>query len=418
MGTVYPIRSAELAAGPLPVAAGSLRRTAHEHWVDSLGLTIEVHDRFETIREAWLGFQESHEVSAFHSFDWCRSFWNSLVESSDRELAIVTGVDAKGELAFLMPLSLRRILGIRIAEIIGDTNSAHRGPIIRSDIATLIDKPALRELGRVIGAVTRCDVLFLEHQPRTMFGAPHPWYSAAAVDHCDVIADTVLTKPWAEYFAAHTSKRFRGRVKKLEATLAELGPVELYVPEAEEERLALLDQVIELKAAWLRSRGVRSLDSDETRQFLRALTMLDPSSSKTYGQLHALRVGGEVVAASMGVMHDRTFSGIILVVPDGPVKKLSPGAFLMSRMLEQAMEAGVRRFSFGLGESDLKVRWTDETMPIFSTAVPLTAKGRVAAVAAMTLWRLKAESKKRKAVFDALSSVRPYVDKLWPKQRS
>ncbi len=85
---------------------------------------------------------------------------------------------------------------------------------------------------------------------------------------------------------------------------------------------------------------------------------------------------------------------------------------LIAHALKNHFERGMARFSFGLGESDLKKRWTDERVSVASEAIALTPLGLPYAASKRAFWWLKREIKSRRDVFDAVSRLRALAHQL------
>lgn len=373
--------------------------------IDTMSLRLVAYRDFREVHNDWLEVERQYQLSPFQSYDWCNCFWQSGIAGPKAELHIIAGYNESGSLSLILPLVLKRGFFFTVGEILGDANAAHRAPVVTPDLLRDLDAGGARRIVQESARLAGCDTVLMPQQPAQLFGISNPWQQAGAVIESDAIADALLNEPWEKYDAAHRSAKTRSKERNRENGLRRLGTVEFDCPTSPEKQLEILEVILAQKSRALKARGSYMFDNPATIKFLRSLVLID-RQGQSFAQLCALRVGGEQVAGSLGVIQGSTFSGLILSVDDGPSLRYSPGQLLISKLLRNMMESGITRFSFGLGESDLKVRWTDESTPVFSIAYPRTRRGIILSRAAQFFWRTKAWFKRNRIAYRWASHVR------------
>lgn len=373
--------------------------------VDGVRLHLVVVSDFKPLEAAWRALESRCNFDPYQSYDWFYTYWRSGSAGADAELQIVAGIEETSGLVFAAPLAVRTGLAGRVGAMLGDQNGAHRAPAICPKLAGMLDDQAGRALLKAIARLAHLDALLLEQQPAELHGHPTPWHDLGAIEHREAIADALIDRPWRDYDAAHRSSKTRSKEKNRLNALKRIGEVEFKVYRDQEERQRVLATLLAHKSAVLRECGVSVFDDRATRKFLRDLVNIQRPEGD-FAHLCALTVNGEIVAASLGVVQGTTFSGLILSVGDKAYARYSPGQLIISHLLEHMASTGISRFSFGLGESDLKARWTDLSTELFSTAIPFSVRGSLACVRGKLAWWAKDSAKNSQIMYHGLCYAR------------
>ncbi len=107
--------------------------------------TMAASRSFEDLKPTWLQLETELHLSPFQSFDWCQQFWLSGLAGHDAKLHLITATRISGETDLLMPLFTRRRGGVLVAEMLNDSNAAHRAPILRFPLAEILSAPNERK---------------------------------------------------------------------------------------------------------------------------------------------------------------------------------------------------------------------------------------------------------------------------------
>src|SRR5262249_12992278 len=160
--------------------------------------------------------------------------------------------------------------------------------------------------------------------------------------------------PYAELADAELLERLTARrsVRKEEARMHRRG--ELRVRTAAGEELdAFVDLFFEQHAARWQAAGERSFDRPGSREVVRSIVHTGHRGG--WARLTVLEWQDEPAALDISVIRGAT-QLTWLVSRDTAIREYSPGRVLRAHVIREAREAGIRRFDFGLGEEDYKLR--------------------------------------------------------------
>ena len=127
--------------------------------------------------------------------------------------------------------------------------------------------------------------------------------------------------------------------------------------------------------------------------------------------LHALYAGDTVVATCWGAMAGNPYSQYINSTASGPAAKYSLTAVMIAELMDELNREGITTFDMGLGDFDYKIEWTEPQL-VFHSIVPLTARGRLGAVAIAGRAALKRLIKQTPALWQAARWLRLQLRRL------
>jgi CelD/BcsL family acetyltransferase involved in cellulose biosynthesis len=160
--------------------------------------------------------------------------------------------------------------------------------------------------------------------------------------------------PYAELADAELAERLTARrsARKEEARMRRSG--ELNVRAAESAELdALVDLFFEQHGERWQAAGERSFDRRGSREFVRSV--VHAGHGEGWVRLTVLEWKGQPAALDISAIRGAT-QLTWLVSRDPSIREYSPGRVLRAHVIREARAAGIRRFDFGLGEEDYKLR--------------------------------------------------------------
>jgi CelD/BcsL family acetyltransferase involved in cellulose biosynthesis len=175
------------------------------------------------------------------------------------------------------------------------------------------------------------------------------------------------------------SKAARKKLRQKERWLGALGPVAHRVARTAAEADRIRDAYYRQKAARFQALGLPlDTESAELRAFLRQASLAGLEAGAPAIELHALEVGDRIVA-TFGLAGDRRRASGMFISFDGAdeVARCSPGDILVARVVAAQCERGREVFDLGVGEARYKSAFCDETEPLFTAILPVTARGRL-----------------------------------------
>jgi CelD/BcsL family acetyltransferase involved in cellulose biosynthesis len=160
--------------------------------------------------------------------------------------------------------------------------------------------------------------------------------------------------PYADLADAELVRRLTARrsVRKEEARMRRAGP--LCVRQAAADELDLLVELFfEQHAARWRPAGEESFERRGSRELVHAVAIAGHRGG--WARLTLLEWHGQPAAIDISLIHGSTQLSW-LVSRDPAIREHSPGRVLRAHVVLEAARAGRRRFDFGLGEEDYKLR--------------------------------------------------------------
>ncbi len=314
-------------------------------------------DRAEPV---WRAFEEpGHLSTPYQRFDML-SPWQRLVGSHEGALPfIVIARDAEQKPLALLPLSLRQSHGVRTACFMGGKHTTFNMGLWNAEFAA---QAVVADLDALVAPLRgHVDVLSLTQQPKRWHDQQNPFTllpRQSAINGCPLLVMEPGGPP-----ASRISNSFRRQ--KLPNVFAEPG-VEQFI-----------------RSACLSARGEgRVID------------------------IHALECDDEVIAIFAGVADGQRFSIMFNTYTLSEQARYSPGLILMRNIIDRYAERGYRSLDLGIGSDDYKRMFCKGDEDIFDSFVPLTSRGKLAAMAMSSLNHGKRLVKQNQMLFDLAQKLR------------
>lgn len=353
-------------------------------------------------------FGERALATPFQDAAWIAHWLKPGIALPHERPAIVLGYE-EGELMLVLPLAVERRFGFSSLVWLGQDLSDYNCPLadarLLRRLSTADAAAILTAAAALVGGV---DCLKLEKQPSLLGGLGNPFANVSAQGFtCDAHA-TRLTGDWESFHARKRSRKSAKRLKEKANSLAKLGDVTFAEVDDPAERREVVSKLLDWKSAQLDARGSRNPFRDGRLGEL----LLEASASPDLEPLiriHVLRVGGELAAGAFGFARAGHYIYYMAAYDGLRLARYSPGAILLTRLVEEMHGEGYQVFDFSNGDERYKDEWCDQSMGLTVTLMPLTLAGRAAiALEAGTLWLIR-EIKARPQVF---SAVRGFVSRL------
>jgi len=293
-----------------------------------------------------------------------------------RRFVCIALKDGQGEVQLLLPLSLKRIGPVTVAEFVGGKHSNYNLPLLGSGAGHLTAaslKAALTEAGRKAGI----DAYALVNQPERWEGTANPLRLLGGQPSPSNGYRLTLDPDGERLINARLSKDALRKLRQKQSRLATLGAVSHRRAETDAEAHRLMQTFFRLKAASFKIKGITDpFESETVRSFLERGCTLRPGETRPMIEMHGLYVDDRPVAIFGGLADHRRFCGLIVAFdPDPEIARNSPGELLLISLIRQCCERGLASFDLGVGEARYKDRFCDEADVLFDTVLPVTAAG-------------------------------------------
>jgi CelD/BcsL family acetyltransferase involved in cellulose biosynthesis len=352
----------------------------------------------------WRALETRQLATPYQRFDFLAA-WQREVGARENALPfIVTALDADGRPLLLLPLTIRRQHGVRIACFMGGKHANFNMALWDQDFAREATASDLEALLSSLREKAACDVLVLRQQPRH-------WQ-----DFLNPLAMLPLQRSVNDFPVLHMvpgdpatnriSNSFRKRLKGKERKLQSAGyRYHLATTDADIERL--LDWFFRVKPMRMAEQKLPDVFAEPgVQEFVRAACHAQLAGGGHAIDIHALECDEEVIAIFAGVADGHRFSMMFNTYTMSGRSRYSPGLILMRSIIDYYGECGYHALDLGIGSDDYKRLFCKGDEAIFDSFVPLTTRGRLASVAISALSRAKRLVKTNQALFHLAQRLR------------
>jgi CelD/BcsL family acetyltransferase involved in cellulose biosynthesis len=206
--------------------------------------------------------------------------------------------------------------------------------------------------------------------------------------------------------SASTRRRLRNKERKFKA----LPGYRYSVAETDADIERLLDAFFILKPQRMAlSRLPNVFADDATKKFVRDACAAKLPSGRRAIELHALECNAEMISIFACVADGQRFSTMFNTYTISENARYSPGLILLRQMVDHYGELGYTYYDFGVGYDDYKTTFCKEDEPIVDSFIPLTARGKFAALGMSSLTHAKRLVKQNPALMQMAMVLRKAI---------
>jgi len=368
-------------------------RIAHVDIVADLGAA-------ETV---WRALEEpGHLFTPYQRFDLLGAWQRSVGEREGACPFIVIARDAEQNPLALLPLTLRQGHGVRTACFMGGKHTTFNMGLWRAEFAA---QAVAGDLDALIAPLRdRIDVLALTQQPKRWHDQQNPFAflpQQSPINGCPALVMEPGGPP-----ASRISNSFRRRLKSKEKKLQSLPGYRYHLATSDADVTRLLDWFFRVKPARMAEQKLPNVFAEPgVEQFIRS-ACLAPRGEGRVIDIHALECDDEVIAIFAGVADGQRFSMMFNTYTMSEHARYSPGLILMRYIIDRYGERGYRSLDLGIGSDDYKRMFCKNDEDIFDSFVPLTSRGKLAAMAMSSISHGKRLVKQNQMLFDLARRLR------------
>jgi CelD/BcsL family acetyltransferase involved in cellulose biosynthesis len=382
--------------------------------IDAGAIEIEVLETMAPLEAEWRRLEADPNNALHQGYDWCAA-WASAHQNP---LAIVRG-RIGDETVFILPLEIVRSKMVRVARFIaGPYTNINTGLFCADFWQTAPDAKTMAGQIKTLLA-GRADLVALQNIPFDWRGARHPLAGLAATPHQNHTFQLPLLSSFEQTLSQLNAKRRRKKFKNQTRRLEAAGGFIHVVATKAAEKHALLEMFFLQKANRFQALGLPDVfRAEKCRKFFHALLDADNRAPDIALQLHAIHLTGELegrIAAIAGL--SRKGDHVICQfgsIDDSVLPDASPGELLFWLMIEQCNRQGVALFDFGLGDQGYKRSWCTVETVQHDILLPLSAIGRVSALAERALIHAKRWIKANPRIYAQIQRLRAGGGKVPP----
>ena len=367
---------------------------------------VDIFHDLSQAESAWRALEDQQHLSTpYQRFDFLAPWQRQVGDRENLKPFIVIARDTERRPLLLLPLTLRREYGARTARFMGGKHSTFNMALWNREFATAATALDLDALTSAIRARSKADVLALHQQPMRWRDLPNPM---AMLPHQPSINDCPLMKMAPD--AAPTtriSNSFRRRLKGKERKLQTLAGYRYGAATTETEIKRLLDAFFSIKPLRMAEQKLPNVFAEPgVEAFIRSTCLTPVAGGGHVIDVHALECDDEVIAIFAGVADGHRFSMMFNTYTMSENSRYSPGLILMRNIIDHYAALGYQALDLGIGSDDYKRLFCKSDEPIFDCFIPLSARGKLAAVAMSGINRTKHRVKHNPALFHLAQRLR------------
>ena len=309
----------------------------------------EVFDGADDALAALDAVQGGLHSTGFQTLDWLTLVYEELATSqSARPRVVIVTERNSGDVAIILPLLIEKKRTLRIARFPDLGVSLYGGPILGPAI---LKKPrSMRRAWRAIrNAMRDVDVIRLERMPERIGDRTNPLQTRSGVAPSRFFANTIVVHESVDgHFGAH-GMNVHANTPATERTHRKQAQPQLYRVTQPEDIARVFAALVEQQAPRKATNGEKHVfDKPAIRSFYERLVIDGSDAGLAY--LFALVSDGVIVATLLGIVHDGTFT-TLLMSTDGERQRGVPAARpIVVEAMKYFVARGVNRFDLGLGE--------------------------------------------------------------------
>jgi CelD/BcsL family acetyltransferase involved in cellulose biosynthesis len=339
-------------------------------------------------------------ATPYQRFDFL-SAWQR--HAGDTTPFVVIARDAEHNTLLLLPLTLNRSHGVRIASFMGGKHATFNMALWDRDFAASASEADMAALMAGIAQHSNVDVLALYQQPLTWRDVPNPLAllpHQPSANECPLLVMEPGIDP-ATLISNSFRRRLKGKERKLQPT------PRTYIATEDADITRLLDWFFRVKPLRMAEQKLPNVFADPgIEEFIRAACLARLAGGGRAIDIHALECDEEVIAIFAGVADGNRFSMMFNTYTMSANARYSPGLILMRDIIDHYVSNGYRALDLGIGSDDYKRLFCKNEEPIFDSFIALTARGRMAAAAMSGFNRAKRMVKQTPALFEMAQKLR------------
>lgn len=357
-------------------------------------------------------------ATPFQSATWLAALDAVLAPARAASIELLWVSDAAShDLIVALPIAMRRVGGLRAAEIADLGVADYQAPLLGPSAPAFADAGGAAAIAVALRqALPDVDLLRFEKMPAAIGDRANPLAHLVQAHASRFSANRLQVPDTVEAFIASRGKKYRKEAERCFRRIAEAGEVRFERASSPDEIAAAYAQL----EAWQSMRHneaghVYALDDADLSRFYRDLALAGAgvregagagAGSEPFASLFTLSVGDRFVAILYGVEHAGTFTLLRIADAGAEWKHVSPGRLVVIETMRHMVARGVRDFDMGIGDYPFK-RWIGcSSELLFDAEIALTWRALPLVAAAAARRRLR-ESPHMLALVRRLRGAKP-----------
>jgi CelD/BcsL family acetyltransferase involved in cellulose biosynthesis len=305
----------------------------------------------------------------------------------------VVARDANGAALFMLPLAVETTGFTRTLTWLGSDLCDYNAPLLGEAAGELEPGKMAVQWRAIVARLqadprSRHDLVRLEKMPPAIGGRPNPMLALSSALNPSGSYVTPLMDSWDAFYSAKRSSSTRRRDRSKRSHLGEFGEVKFVSADDTAAALDVFGVLVEQKTKTFERHGIRNLFARPGYlDFYREIAG-SPATAKLV-HISKLQVGEQVAATNLGLVFGGSYYHVLASYTDNELSRRGPGAAHLNDLLRYAIERGLKRFDFTIGDERYKRDWCDDVQPLYDHVAVASWRGAVVAGPTMALTRIK-----------------------------
>ena len=384
-------------------------------------LNFSIHTRLDSIADEWRAFEKIAEGTAFQSFEWLMTWDRHIGRRLDVTPVIVIGRFADGRIAFIAPLALERRWATRRLCWLGQELCDYNAPLLARDFAQRVTADRFVALWRGVeqrlqsDPALRYDWIEFEKMPQTVGVQTNPFTYLGAVPNANSAHITQLGGDWETFYRDKRSSATRRRDRTKRKRIEQFGAIRFVTAEEPGDLHRTLDVLWEQKKRIFAHKGIGDMFARPGYREFFADFATNPRSHHM-AHVSRLEIGEQCGAANFALVFGDCYYHVLSSYLDGEPARFGPGTVHLRELLAYAIQRGLRRFDFTIGDENYKLEWSDLRLKLYDYSTAASLRGWPWHSASVVRRRVKRFIKQTPVLWHWVSRLRSAVGPLIYRQ--
>jgi CelD/BcsL family acetyltransferase involved in cellulose biosynthesis len=381
------------------------------------GIVVRIASDLDEVKQHWTVFERHADRTVFQSFDWLAAWQRTIGAPQGTIPAIVLGRDGDGTLLFILPLAVETHGALRRLTWLASRLCDYNAPLLAGEFSARVSAErflaAWRDaLARMrVDPRLRFDLVDLQKMPETVGEQRNPFLDLAVLPHPSGAYVATLGRDWETFYAGKRSSATRKKERRQLKHLAEHGEIRFVTARDRTDVERTIATLIDQKSRAFARMGVENLFARPGRRDFFLAIATDPALREVV-HVSRLDLGGAMIATGVGLKFRDCYYLILSSYDGGELARLGPGRAHLHELLRYAIDCGLARFDFTVGDEPYKHDWADTELQLHDHLAAVSLRGWPLTAGTTAFRRAKRMIKQSPALWRAFSKARAFAGVL------
>jgi CelD/BcsL family acetyltransferase involved in cellulose biosynthesis len=357
-------------------------------------LCTHIFSELSAVEAEWRQFERTAGCTAFQTFDWLAAWQKNIGERRGIRPVVAVGRFADGDIAFILPLCVMRGHLARRLCWLGQDLCDYNAPLLAPDFSQRVTPESFLTTWHELQVQMQCDPrlrhdwIEFEKMPETVSVQTNPFTYLGVSPNRNSAHLAHLGDDWEKFYHAKRSSATRRRDRTKRRHMSQFDDI-CFVSAADgEDARQTLEILMDQKGRALARKGVADIFAPAGhREFFLDLA----SNPRTRHLVHVSRVeiGNVCAAANLGIVFGDCYYHVVASYVDSEIARYGPGVLHLRELLAYAINRGLKRFDFTIGDEPYKFDWCDTVLKLHDYTATTTWRGLPARVRSSVQRRIK-----------------------------